>query len=131
MQALCQCDSDREAVWDALAALATDLAAMTEGFSSDLAVQYAERICRDYLERSAVIDEQIASALVNWRLDRLASVERNVMRVAVVEWQLKEVPPRVVLDEALEVAREYGTNESVKFVNGVLDAVWKKMQAGE
>jgi len=131
MQALCQCDLDREAVWDALAALATDLAALTEGHSSDLVVQYAERICRDYLERSAVIDEQIASALVNWRLDRLASVERNVMRVAVVEWQLKEVPPRVVLDEALEIAREYGTNESVKFVNGVLDAVWKKMQAGE
>ncbi len=68
--------------------------------------------------------------LENWRLERLAIVDRNILRLAVYEF-LHETgtPPIVVIDEAIEVARRFGGEDSWQFTNGILDAVRKKLEA--
>jgi N utilization substance protein B len=59
----------------------------------------------------------------------MSPVDRNVIRLAVVELEAGTVPPRVVMDEAIEISREYGSLESPRFVNGVLDALYKQQSA--
>ena len=93
-------------------------------------LDYAGVLCRRFLDNEAETDGMIRAVLEHWELDRLASVERNVIRVATVELLGGEVPPKVVLNEAVEIAREFGTAESSKFVNGVLDAVWRNLAKG-
>ena len=58
-------------------------------------------------------------------MDRLSPVERNVIRVAMVELPGGEVPPKVVINEAVEIGREFGGADSPRFINGILDALWK------
>src|SRR5437588_2832235 len=71
---------------------------------------------------AGVIDERLAAAAENWRLPRMAAVDRNVLRLGAYELLFTpETPPRVVLDEAIELARRYGSADSPAFVNGVLD----------
>ena len=76
-----------------------------------------------------MIDGAIASAAQRWELARISLVEGNIMRVAVVELTDGSVPPKVVLSEAIEVGREFGGAESPRFINGVLDEVFKRLQA--
>ena len=70
------------------------------------------------------LDARIAEAAQRWRLDRMAVVDRNILRMALYEMSLSpQTPAAVVIDEAIEVARRFGTDDSAKFVNGVLDAL--------
>jgi transcription antitermination factor NusB len=66
----------------------------------------------------------------HWEVSRMAVVDRNVLRLALYELiEQPDVPARVVIDEAIEIGREFGDAETPQFVNGVLDAVWKKHPA--
>lgn len=76
------------------------------------------------------IDETISSHSEHWRLERMPAVDRNILRMAVYEMLGEGTPPAVVIDEAIELARRFSGDESVKFINGVLDAVRKKYAAG-
>jgi N utilization substance protein B len=69
------------------------------------------------------IDERIQQHAEHWRLERMPTVDRNILRLAVYEMMRMPTPPAVVIDEALELARQFSGEESVHFVNGVLDAV--------
>ena len=69
------------------------------------------------------LDRRIAAKSEHWRLDRMPAVDRNILRLAVYEMSELKTPPAVVIDEALELARQFSGDESVAFVNGVLDAV--------
>jgi N utilization substance protein B len=80
----------------------------------------------DDLER---IDRRVGEAAENWRLERMPAVDRNVLRMAVYELQCMDSPAAVVLDEAIEVARRFGGEESAGFVNGVLDRIRTRLQA--
>lgn len=71
------------------------------------------------------LDAMIAEHSQNWRLDRMPAVDRNILRLAVYEMTFASTPPAVVIDEALELAQRYSGENSVKFVNGVLDAIRK------
>ena len=72
------------------------------------------------------IDNMIIKYAENWRLDRMASIDRNVLRIAVFELLFdKETPPKVVINEAIEMAKKYGDMNSGKFVNGILDKINK------
>jgi len=74
--------------------------------------------------RPAEVDDLIRGAARNWELDRLAATDRSVLRIAIAELIGRPgTPARVVLDEAIEIARRYGAEESARFVNGVLDHV--------
>ncbi|MEX0892891.1 MAG: transcription antitermination factor NusB [Gemmatimonadota bacterium] len=74
------------------------------------------------------LDAEIAQGLTNWRLERLSAIDRNILRLATAELRhAPDVPPKVAVKEALRLADRYGTAESPRFVNGVLDAL---MRAG-
>jgi N utilization substance protein B len=70
------------------------------------------------------LDELIASAAEHWRIGRMAVVDRNVLRMAVYELlHVRQTPPPVVIDEAIEIAKKFGSADSGSFINGILDAV--------
>jgi transcription antitermination protein NusB len=75
-----------------------------------------------YLES---IDRTLDQYLHNWRLERLAIIDRNVLRLAAAEMLHLAIPPRVAIQEAVQLAEKYGANESPRFVNGVLDALMR------
>ena len=86
--------------------------------------------CMD--EHLADIDRALRRALDNWRLDRLSAMDRAVLRIAATEiLYVEEVPPKVAIQEAIRLAEAYGGDESPGFVNGVLDALYKKTFQGE
>jgi transcription antitermination protein NusB len=85
---------------------------------------YADEVVRGVRSRLAELDSQLARASKNWRLERMTRVDRNVLRLGA--WELAhqlDVPRAVVLDEAVELAKRFGSEESGPFVNGVLDRV--------
>src|SRR5882724_11436380 len=85
---------------------------------------YADQVVRGVVAELERTDEEIKKASQNWRLERMTRVDRNVLRIGA--WELMErsdVPRAVILDEAVEVAKRFGTEESGAFVNGVLDRI--------
>lgn len=88
----------------------------------------AQRFARELVaaasERSSEIDELIAAASKNWRIDRMSRVDRNILRLGACELlAFRDVPVKVVINEAVELAKRFGTAESSAFVNGVLDRI--------
>jgi N utilization substance protein B len=73
------------------------------------------------IARQAEIDDKLSQAAENWRLTRMASVDRNVLRLGAYELLTASEPPAVVINEAIELARRYGSADSAAFVNGILD----------
>ncbi len=90
---------------------------------------YAADLARRSWGARQMWDRRIRSVAQHWSLERMSPVDRNVIRLAVVELEAGTVPPRVVMDEAIEISREYGSLESPRFVNGVLDALYKQQSA--
>ena len=117
---------------------------MAEGLEVDWAGRCAEEaltpdqseLVGDVLQvlrgRAAEVDDLIRAAARNWEVDRLAATDRSVLRMATAELIGRPgTPARVVLDEAIEIARRYGSDESARFVNGVLDHVARQLRPGE
>jgi transcription antitermination protein NusB len=77
------------------------------------------------------IDATVEDSLLNWRLGRLSIIDRNVLRLAAAEMLHLAIPPRVAIQEALMLAEKYGTNDSPRFVNGVLDALMRSSSGGD
>ena len=91
---------------------------------SDEVRGFADDLFRVAVERSAEIDELIERHAANWRMDRMAAVDRNILRSGVAELLAFPGTPRpVIINEALEIARRFSSPESVQFINGVLDSV--------
>ncbi len=90
---------------------------------------FAEDIFRAALERGADIDALIERHAEHWRMERMAAVDRNIMREAVAELLGYPATPRaVVINEALEIARKFSSPESVQFINGVLDSIGRELE---
>ncbi|HJU69361.1 MAG TPA: transcription antitermination factor NusB [Gemmatimonadaceae bacterium] len=88
---------------------------------------FAGRIVRTIITEGASIDEALRDVTTNWRLERLGAVERAVLRIAAAELLSGDPPPRVAIQEAVRLAERYGSAQSARFVNGVLDALARKM----
>jgi N utilization substance protein B len=90
---------------------------------------FAAALATATAERLAVIDPLIAETAERWRPERMAVVDRLILRMAICELlRDPDTPPAVVINEALELARTFSTEESVKFINGMLDAVRRKIE---
>jgi len=87
------------------------------------ALAFAKELVCGVDARRAEVDAVIAEHARNWRLERMAAVDRNVLRLAVHELRHTDTPPQVVINEAVELARDFGSERSPAFVNGVLDGV--------
>lgn len=87
----------------------------------------AQRLVNTIAHDGKELDQQLADVTTNWRLERIGVVERCVLRMGAAELKRGETPPRVVIQEAVRLAERYGTVQSAKFVNGVLDALARRM----
>jgi N utilization substance protein B len=85
--------------------------------------EFMEFLATGASRKAKDIDQQIAAKSANWRLERMPAVDRNILRLAAFEMQLGQTAAAIVIDEALELAREFSGDESVSFINGVLDAM--------
>lgn len=98
----------------------------------DLAITPEERrvaspIVRFVASEQRQIDDELTEVTTNWRLERIGAVERCVLRMAAAELSIGETPPRVVIQESVMLAERFGSAQSAKFVNGVLDALARRM----
>jgi N utilization substance protein B len=98
----------------------------------DLAVPAEERrlatvLVRTVSSQGVDLDRALADVTTNWRLDRLGAIERSVLRLAAAELAAGETPPRVVIQEAIHLAERYGSARSAMVVNGVIDALARRM----
>jgi transcription antitermination protein NusB len=92
--------------------------------------EFARKLFEGTVEETAQLDAAIRDQAEHWRLERMAAVDRNLLRLALYELtHYPETPAAVVINEALELARRYSGADSVEFVNGVLDAMRKKLAA--
>jgi N utilization substance protein B len=91
---------------------------------TDTNTDFSKRLVEGVLQYRADIDETIQKKAEHWTIERMASVDLNVLRIAVFEMVYeKETPAKVIIDEAIEIAKKYGNENSGAFVNGILDAV--------
>jgi transcription antitermination protein NusB len=98
---------------------------------ADDSLVYLRTLVADVAEHREKIDGQLEHSLTNWRLERLSVIDRNILRLAAAEMLYqKDVPAAVAIQEAIMLAEKYGTNESPRFVNGVLDALRKSIELG-
>ena len=91
--------------------------------ADDEAKSLAHVLFEGTVHRVAEIDALIADYSDNWRISRMAVVDRNVIRLALYEWMQSETPKKVIIDEALEITKRFSSPDAVQFVNGVLDAI--------
>lgn len=82
------------------------------------------------LQHREEIDRIIDRRAQGWGIDRLATVDRNILRLGIYELLYTDVPPEVAIDEAVELAKEYGTEKAPSFINAILDRVWKEKNGG-
>ena len=94
----------------------------------EASISYAEELITGVMSNKSVIDDKIQSLSRNWKLDRMAAVDRNVLRFAAYELLFSKNPlsPGIVIDEAIEIAKKFGTTDSGSFVNGILDQMAKE-----
>jgi N utilization substance protein B len=92
---------------------------------------FASALAHDTVERLAAIDALIAETAERWRPERMAVLDRLILRMSICEMQRDpQTPAAVIINEGLELGRTFSTEESVKFINGMLDAIRKKLDAG-
>lgn len=92
---------------------------------------FANNLVVGALNNQQVVDDRIRSRAEHWRIERMAIVDRNVLRLAVYEFLYEETPKTVVINEALEIARRFSTFEATQFINGILDAIKLDLEKAE
>ncbi|MDH4180010.1 MAG: transcription antitermination factor NusB [Armatimonadota bacterium] len=123
LRALFQTDVGRAAVEEAAASCRAQ-----DQFPSDM-LDFARELILGTTEHRVHIDRVIAKYARDWTLDRMANVDRNILRLAIFElFYLPDIPPGVTVDEAVELAKKYSTAESGKFVNGILGNVVRNLE---
>jgi N utilization substance protein B len=86
--------------------------------------EFAERIVLGVLEHCSQLDQVIEASSEHWRLDRMSLIDRNILRIATFELlYCSETPPKVVLNEAIDLGKRFGSDDSGSFINGILDRV--------
>lgn len=99
---------------------------------SEEAENYLRRLVQAVLDHSAEVDKMLATHLRKWRVERLRYLDRAILRLASTEMMyFGDVPAKVSINEAVDIARKYGDDDSGRFVNGVLDAVYKELNRTE
>lgn len=90
--------------------------------------QFADQLSTGTLRKVEEVDARIKTRAEHWRIERMAIVDRNVLRMAVYEFLFTDTPHTVVINEALEIARRFSTYEATQFINGILDAIKQDLE---
>lgn len=94
-----------------------------DGSFDDKTRDFANNVVRGALGNVSLVDDRIRSRAEHWRIERMAIVDRNILRLAVYEFLFLDTPRTVIINEALEIARRFSTFEATQFINGILDAI--------
>lgn len=97
--------------------------------AADSTRAFANRLFEGAARDTAALDELIVKHAENWRLERLAAIDRAILRLAIYELRGTDTPPKVILNEAVELAKKFSSEEAGAFVNGILDAVHKSLNS--
>lgn len=125
LQVLFLWDQRKQPVDDAIRSFYETLSSEEDDPQPAARDEFMEELVRGTTEHASEIDGRITSKSDNWRIERMPVVDRNILRLAIYEMSELRTPAPVVIDEALELARQFSGDESVSFINGVLDAVHK------
>jgi transcription antitermination protein NusB len=96
--------------------------------AADSTRKFADQLFEGAIAQSDSNDKLVGELSENWRLERLAAVDRNILRLAIYEIRSGTAPVKVVIDEALELAKKFSSAEAPAFLNGILDAAQKKLE---
>src|SRR5262244_2312031 len=96
--------------------------------ADDKTREFSAALLRGTLRELATIDDRIRTRAEHWRIERMATVDRNVLRLAVYEFLFEDTPDTVIINEALEITRRFSTYEAMQFINGLLDAIKHDLQ---
>jgi len=96
--------------------------------AADTTRAFAEKLFEGAAKDVGVLDALIVGHADNWRFERMAAIDRAILRLAIFELRAAETPPKVILNEAVDLAKKYSSEESGAFVNGVLDGVRKSLK---
>jgi N utilization substance protein B len=129
LQVLYQWDMNKQPVEQAIASFYETLYTEEEEERPEQD-HFMEELAKGTSEMAAAIDHRISAKSENWKLERMPIVDRNILRLAIYEMSRQDTPAAVVIDEALELARQFSGDESVSFINGILDAVNKEGGTG-
>jgi len=104
------------------------LTILTEGVLSDLSsptdIDFAKQLINKTVANSKIFDEKIQEKVANWEMDRIALIDRILLRIGITELlNFPDIPPKVTINEIIEIAKDYSTSNSNKFINGILDAI--------
>ncbi|MBD3380438.1 MAG: transcription antitermination factor NusB [Candidatus Omnitrophica bacterium] len=89
-------------------------------------MEFAAHLVEGVISNLKDIDDMVSASADNWKIERMATIDRNILRIAAFELKLSgDVPPKVAINEAIEMAKKYGDKDSGKFVNGILDKINK------
>jgi N utilization substance protein B len=90
--------------------------------------KFADELFEGTVAASGSIDELIGKLADNWKIERLAAVDRNILRLAIFELRFGTAPPKVAIDEALDLAKKFSSADASGFLNGILDAAFKSIE---
>ncbi len=124
MEVLCQLDVQGESFMLQVPGYLADSG------EASLTINYAHKLIEGAWNNREVGDQELGSHTPGWSVKRMTPVVRNVLRTALAEFDLGKVPPKVIINEAIEIGCEYDTPDAGGFINGVLDSLWKS-QTGE
>lgn len=96
--------------------------------AADSTRQFANQLFEGTISQTDSIDALVTKLSENWRIDRLAAVDRSILRLGIYELRFKTAPARVAIDEALELAKKFSSEEAPAFLNGILDAALKSLK---
>jgi transcription antitermination protein NusB len=123
LQVLFLWDLRKQAIGEAISSFYDTLGSEEEDPKPTDPDEFMETLVRGTVENVNSIDKIISDKSANWRIERMPAVDRNILRLAVYEMSDLKTPAAVAIDEALDLARQFSGDESVAFINGVLDAV--------
>jgi N utilization substance protein B len=127
LQILFEWDARKEPVEDAIASFYGTLYS-EQSETCPPRDEFVDRLVRGVVENIAEIDRRLTQHAEHWRIERMPAVDRNVLRLAIYEMMAMDTPPPVAIDEAIELARRFSGEESVQFINGVLDAAKREIE---
>ena len=117
---------------DATADVDTIVAKNIEPYSKALGdTEFVYNLTKGVVEHTKKLDEELRRLAPEWPIDTIAAVDRNVLRIGLFELESRDVPPKVAINEAVELAKAFGSDNSSKFVNGVLGTAFKELGLGE
>lgn len=101
-----------------------------EGSADEDVSSFMSELLRKTIAHQTILDENVASVVENWEFERIALVDRLILRLALCELlYFEEIPPKVTINEAIDLAKEYSTAQSGRFVNGILDSLYRKLKS--